>query len=58
MAAEGFVFDLFYAAAPVCSPSRSSVMTGRNPIRTKFTKHGRYMRPRKQTIGKTLKAGG
>ena len=33
MAAETFRFDRFYAAAPVCSPTRGSVMTGRHPNR-------------------------
>ena len=56
MARDGFVFDRFYAAAPVCSPTRASIMTGRNPIRTKVTNHGRYMRPHEQTIAETLKA--
>ncbi len=58
MAREGFVLDRFYAAAPVCSPTRASVMTGRNPIRTKVTNHGRYMRPHEQTIAETLQAAG
>lgn len=58
MAEAGFVLDRFYAAAPVCSPTRASVMTGRNPIRTKVPNHGRYMRPHEQTIGETLKAAG
>ncbi len=58
MAKDGFVFERFYAAAPVCSPTRASVMTGRNPIRTKVTNHGRYMRPHEQTIGETLKSAG
>ena len=58
MAGDGFVLDRFYAAAPVCSPTRASVMTGRNPIRTKVTNHGRYMRPHEQTIAETLKAVG
>lgn len=58
MARNGFVFDRFYAAAPVCSPTRASVMTGRSPIRTKVTNHGRYMRPRERTIGETLKEAG
>jgi arylsulfatase A-like enzyme len=58
MAEEGFVFDRFYAGAPVCSPTRASVMTGRTPIRTKVTNHGRYMRPHEQTIAETLKAAG
>ena len=58
MAKDGFVLDRFYAAAPVCSPTRASVMTGRNPIRTKVTNHGRYMRPHEQTIAESLKAAG
>lgn len=58
MAKDGFVFDRFYAGAPVCSPTRASVMTGRSPIRTKVTNHGRYMRPHEHTIGETLKKAG
>ncbi|QEG39133.1 sulfatase-like hydrolase/transferase [Roseimaritima ulvae] len=58
MADAGFVFDRFYAAAPVCSPTRASVMTGRSPIRTKVTNHGRYMRPHEQTIAETLQEAG
>ena len=58
MAKAGFVFDRFYAAAPVCSPTRASVMTGRNPIRAKVPNHGRYMRPHEQTIAESLKAAG
>ena len=33
MAAAGLRFNRFYAAAPVCSPTRGSVMTGRHPNR-------------------------
>ena len=58
MAAEGFVFDRFYAAAPVCSPTRASVLTGRTPVRTKVTNHGRYMRPEERTLAETLRASG
>ena len=58
MAADGFVFDRFYAAAPVCSPTRASVMTGRNPIRAKVPNHGRYLRYQEQTIAETLKGAG
>ncbi|MCH7226223.1 sulfatase-like hydrolase/transferase [Verrucomicrobiaceae bacterium E54] len=34
MAASGIRFNRFYAAAPVCSPTRASVLTGRLPART------------------------
>lgn len=33
MAAEGIQFSDFYSAAPVCSPSRVGLLTGRNPNR-------------------------
>ena len=33
MAANGLQFNRFYAAAPVCSPTRGSVLTGRHPYR-------------------------
>ena len=33
MAANGAVFERFYAASAVCSPTRGSVMTGRHPMR-------------------------
>lgn len=58
MAKNGFVFDRFYAGAPVCSPTRASVMTGRSPVRTKVTNHGRYLRPHEQTIAEALKEAG
>ena len=33
MAANGLRFDRFYSASAVCSPTRASCLTGRNPIR-------------------------
>lgn len=58
MAEGGLVFDRFYAAAPVCSPTRASVLTGRHPFRTRITNHGQYMRPQEETIAEVLKANG
>lgn len=58
MAQTGFVFDRFYAAAPVCSPTRASVLSGRHPIRTKVPNHGRYMRPQEITLAEMFKKAG
>ena len=33
MAAQGIRFDRYYAAGPVCSPTRASCLTGRHPYR-------------------------
>lgn len=39
IAREGTVFTNGYAAAPVCSPSRASIMTGKTPARHDITVH-------------------
>lgn len=51
-------FDRFYAAAPVCSPTRASVLTGRHPNRVNVLNHGRSMRPQETTIAEALKTVG
>jgi len=33
LASEGIIFDRFYSASAVCSPTRASFLTGRNPLR-------------------------
>jgi len=37
LAASGMLFTRGYAAAPVCSPTRTALMTGRHPARVKIT---------------------
>jgi arylsulfatase A-like enzyme len=58
MAAEALRFDRFYAAAPVCSPTRGSVMTGRHPNRFGCFKWGYSLRPQEISIAEALKRGG
>jgi arylsulfatase A-like enzyme len=58
MARSGIVFNHFHAAAPVCSPTRASVLTGRHPFRTNVPNHGHYMRPDEVTIAEVLKSAG
>ena len=58
MAGNSVVFERFYASAPVCSPTRASVMTGRHPFRTNVPNHGHYMRPNEFTIAEVLRESG
>ncbi len=58
MAAAALRFDRFYAAAPVCSPTRGSVMTGRHPNRFGCFKWGHPIRPQETTIAEALKTAG
>jgi len=57
-AAAGLRFDRFYAAAPVCSPTRASVMTGRHPNRMGVFKWGYPIRPQETTVAEALKTAG
>jgi len=58
MAAEALRFDRFYAAAPVCSPTRGSVMTGRHPNRFGCFRWGHTLRPQEVTVAEALKTAG
>lgn len=58
MANSGLRFDHFYAAAPVSSPTRGSVMTGRNPNRFGCFSYGRTLRPQEITVAEALKTAG
>ena len=58
MAEDGVVFRRFYASAPVCSPTRASVMTGRHPFRGNVPNHGHYLRPDELTIAEALQSSG
>lgn len=58
MAKAGLRFDRFYAAAPVCSPTRASVLTGRHPNRMGCFQWGHSLRPQEITIARALKLAG
>ena len=55
MANNGIRFDRFYASAPVCSPTRASVLTGRSNDRTGVYQHGFALRTQEKTITQLLK---
>lgn len=57
-AKAGLRFDRFYAAAPVCSPTRAAVMTGRHPNRMGTFKWGFPLRPQEVTVAEALKTAG
>lgn len=59
MAASGVRFDRFYAAAPLCSPTRGSCLTGRYPFRFGIlAAHTGGMRVGEITIAEILKKRG
>lgn len=55
MAENGLRFDRFYAGAPVCSPTRASVLTGRSNDRTGVVDHGFNLQPEEKTLPAALK---
>lgn len=64
LAAQGIRFTQAYAAAPVCSPTRASIMTGQHPARVGITdflpgKTERYLDPDEYvTINEALSTSG
>lgn len=56
MAAGGMKFNRFYAAAPVCSPTRGSCLTGRHPYRYGiYHANVGHMKPPERTLAELLK---
>lgn len=59
MAASGLQFERFYAAAPVCSPTRGSALTGRHPYRYGiFSANVGHMKAEEKTLAEILKVQG
>jgi arylsulfatase A-like enzyme len=58
MASSGLRLDRFYAASPVCSPTRASCMTGRHANRSGAFGAGWSTRPEEVTIAQILKEAG
>ena len=64
LARRGVRFTQFYAAAPVCSPSRAGLLKGRYPVRAGMpgnagsTKGKAGLAANEVTIAETMKAGG
>jgi arylsulfatase A-like enzyme len=58
MAMSGLRLDRFYAAAPVCSPTRASVMTGRHPNRSGVFYFNYSTRPEEITLPQILQKAG
>lgn len=59
MAAAGLRFTRFYAAAPVCSPTRGSALTGRHPFRYGiFFANVGHLPPEEITLAEVLREEG
>ncbi len=64
LAKRGVRFSQFYAPAPVCSPSRAGLLTGRYPLRAGMpgnagsTKGRAGLRPSEVTMAETFRAAG
>lgn len=58
MAASGLRMDHFYSGAPLCSPTRGSVLTGRHPNRYGTFYPGCSLRPEEITVAHLLRQKG
>lgn len=59
MAAEGLQMNRFYSASSVCSPTRASALTGRNPFRTGVpSANAGFLRPEEITLSEVLTSQG
>ena len=56
---KGIIFSRFYTASPVCSPTRASCLTGRNPYRMNIpTANSGFMKTDEVTIAEVLRRNG
>lgn len=59
LASDGVIMERFYAAAPLSSPTRASVLTGRHPFRTGvFSANVGILRKKEITLPELLKEKG
>lgn len=59
LAGKGMVFNRFYSASAVCSPTRASCLIGRNPYRTNvITANSGYLKKEEVTLAEVLKSHG
>ncbi|WP_282162547.1 sulfatase family protein [Ulvibacterium marinum] len=59
LASQGIILDRFYSASAVCSPTRASVLTGRNPLRMHIpTANSGHLKDGEITLPELLKKAG
>lgn len=59
LSTQGIIFDRFYSGCSVSSPTRASVLTGRNPLRTGvFNANAGILRSEEETLPELLKKEG